>query len=136
MRTVRVSLFLSFFLALGITHHAIVERVQVTKASCKRSQRDGARRLGSFFFLLFVHALTAFALLRRLPISFCFERVSVCLLTPGAYMDGERRVESGEREREEEMKGRSRRYEVVLMRWACSESLCEREKLALQLFIR
>lgn len=71
----------------------------MTKASCKRSQRDGARRLGSFFFLLFVHALTAFALRRRLPISFFFERVSVCLLTPGAYMDGERRVESGERER-------------------------------------
>lgn len=66
----------------------------MTKASCKRSQRDGARRLG-FFFLLFVHALTAFALLRRLPISFFFERVSVCLLTPGAYMDGERRVERG-----------------------------------------
>lgn len=88
-----ISFFLSFSLALGITHHAIVERVQVTKASCKRSQRDGARRLGSFF--LFVHALTAFALLRRLPISFFFERVSVCLLTPGAYMDGERRVERG-----------------------------------------
>lgn len=44
-----LSFSLSFFLALGITHHAIVERVQVTKASCKRSQRDGARRLGSFF---------------------------------------------------------------------------------------
>lgn len=67
----------------------------MTKASCKRSQRDGARRLGSFF--LFVHALTAFALLRRLPISFFFERFSVCLLTPGAYMDGEWR--EGERER-------------------------------------
>lgn len=49
-----------------------------------------------------------------------------------------------EREREEEMKGRSRRYEVVLMRWACSRAtrenllkrVCEREKSALQLFIR
>lgn len=46
-----LSFFLSFSLALGITHHAIVERVQVTKASCKRSQRDGARRLGYFFFV-------------------------------------------------------------------------------------
>lgn len=51
---------------------------------------------------------------------------------------GERRVERG---REEEMKGRSRRYEVVLMRWACSRvreylRVCEREKSALQLFIR
>lgn len=43
------------------------------------------------------------------------------------------------------MKGRSRRYEVVLMRWACSratrenllkEGEREREKSALQLFIR
>lgn len=53
-------------------------------------------------------------------------------------------MERGERERgrEEEMKGRSRRYEVVLMRWACSRATRERgrqgerEKLALQLFIR
>lgn len=37
---------------------------------------------------------------------------------------GER--ESGKRGREEEMKGRSRRYEVVLMRWACSRATRER----------
>lgn len=91
---------LSFFLS-RIGHHSphYSREGQVTKASCKRSQRDGACRLGSFF--LFVHALTAFALLRRLPIFFFFERVSVCLLTPGAYMDGERGVERG---REEERK--------------------------------
>lgn len=109
----------------------------MTKASCKRSQRHGVG-----LALLFVHALTAFALLRRLPISFFFERVSVCLLTPGAYMDGERRVERG-REGERE-RGRDER-EVEAVRGGANAMgvqhgqrvrVCEREKSALQLFIR
>lgn len=48
--------FLSFFLSFLVSrigHHSprYSREGQVTKASCKRSQRDGARRLGSFFFV-------------------------------------------------------------------------------------
>lgn len=116
---------LSFFLS-RIGHHSprYSREGQVTKAKVVSAPRETARVGLALFFFLFVHALTAFALLRRLPISFFFERVSVCLLTPGAYMDGERGVERG---REGEMKGRSRRYEVVLTRWACSRATRERE---------